>query len=69
MERYTAELMRVKNDKSGKCRYFLQKCGVMTRISQADFELKKDLAAGLECLTITVKRGLVRHQVTAVYYL
>lgn len=69
MERYTSELMRVKNDKSGKYRYFNKVCGQFQRISETAFNLKKDIAFGVENVTIITTRGYTRHELTAVYYL
>lgn len=69
MTRYTSELRRVKNDKTGNYRYFAKVCGRFERIGAEDWDLKKDLAYDIENVTISTNGGCTRHDVTAVYYL
>lgn len=69
MTRYTANLMRVMNNKSKKIRYFAEVCGIMVRIGEKDWDLKKDLADGLEKVGVSLGNDYTRHNVTAVYYL
>ena len=68
--RYTSEMLRVKNSRSGKVFYYMRNCaGLYERISRQAYDMRKGIADGVENVTIQCKGVLVRHFTTNVYYL
>ena len=68
--RYTSEMLRVKNSRSGKVFYYMRDCkGTYQRISRQAYNLRKGIADNVENLTIQCKGVLTRHFTTNVYFL
>jgi len=65
--KYRSELMCLTNLETGKKRYYVGKCGVMTRISHEDYTKRYDTADGFSCRFEVQSKKHTRKYITAVY--
>ena len=67
MRRYRSELMRCENKKSGKTFYYVEICGVFTRISKEEYYKRYNEADGFELVYTKGSKTHKRHYITAIY--
>ena len=67
--RHVSELLRTVNNITGATRYFVKICDVMTRISKADYNERRDTAWGVNNLFNTTSKRVNRFYTGVTYYI
>lgn len=67
MRRFRSELMRCENKQTNKTTYYVEKCGVFSRISKEDYNKRYDEADGFELVWAKESKTHKRQYITAIY--
>ena len=68
MKAYSRQLMRCRRQVDDHTTYYMEKCGVMSRISKEDYWKYWDEADGVSCLHTVNTKTHCQHYTTVTYY-
>lgn len=68
MTHYISNLMRVVNNTTGNITYYIEKFDHFTRVSESDYNTRKDEAETLSNLQTVTKGSYTRHFTTCNFY-